>query len=66
MSSSCRMSEFRRSLERQGFIATRTRGGHLRFDHPMMVGPVFAPSTPSDHRSVKNLAAILRRKMLRS
>jgi predicted RNA binding protein YcfA (HicA-like mRNA interferase family) len=57
------MKEVRRALERSGFIASKTRGGHWRFDHPEMDGPVFAPDTPSDHRGVKNLYATLRRKM---
>lgn len=63
MSSSNRMKETRRELGRLGFTATKTRGGHWRFEHPTMQGPVFAPDTPSDHRGVKNLHALLRRKM---
>jgi predicted RNA binding protein YcfA (HicA-like mRNA interferase family) len=57
------MKEARRHLARNGFIATKTSGGHWRFDHPDMDGPVFAPDTPSDHRGIKNLHALLRRKM---
>ena len=63
MSASSHMKEARRALERQGFIATKTRGGHWRFEHPNMDGPVFAPDTPSDHRGMKNLQSLLRRKM---
>ena len=63
MSASSQMREVRRQLERQGFIATKTRGGHWRFEHPDMIGVVFAPDTPSDHRGIKNLQATLRRKM---
>jgi predicted RNA binding protein YcfA (HicA-like mRNA interferase family) len=63
MSASGQMKEIRRQIERQGFSATKTRGGHWRFSHPDMVGPVFAPDTPSDHRGIKNLYATLRRKM---
>ncbi|WP_372502250.1 type II toxin-antitoxin system HicA family toxin [Tistrella mobilis] len=63
MAASSQMKEARRLLERQGFIATKTRGGHWRFEHPEMNGPVFAPDTPSDHRGMKNLFATLRRKM---
>jgi predicted RNA binding protein YcfA (HicA-like mRNA interferase family) len=63
MSSSNRMKEARRELERQGFTAIKTRGGHWRFEHPDMQGPVFAPDTPSDYRGIKNLHALLRRKM---
>ena len=63
MSASNQMKELRRELERDGFTATKTRGGHWRFDHPKMDGPVFAPDTPSDHRGLKNFRALLRRKM---
>ena len=63
MSASSIMKEIRRNLERDGFTIIKTRGGHWRIDHPNMVGPVFAPDTPSDHRSIKNLLATLRRKM---
>jgi hypothetical protein len=57
------MKEARRQLVREGFTATKTRGGHWRFERPDMVGPVFAPDTPSDHRGIKNLYATLRRKL---
>jgi predicted RNA binding protein YcfA (HicA-like mRNA interferase family) len=57
------MKEVRRALVREGFVATKTRGGHWRFEHPHMRGPVFAPDTPSDHRGVRNLMALLRRKL---
>ena len=63
MSSSSQMREVRRVLSRAGFTVTKTRGGHWRFEHPQMCGPVFAPDTPSDHRGVKNLMSLLRRKM---
>ena len=63
MSASSQMKEVRRALECQGFTTTKTRGGHWRFEHPNMNGPVFAPDTPSDHRGLKNLYATLRRKM---
>lgn len=63
MSSSSQMREVRRALARSGFTATKTRGGHWRFEHPRMSGPVFAPDTPSDHRGIKNLMALLRRKI---
>uniref|UniRef100_UPI0005A2DB0E type II toxin-antitoxin system HicA family toxin n=1 Tax=Bradyrhizobium sp. (strain ORS 278) TaxID=114615 RepID=UPI0005A2DB0E len=57
------MKEVRRLLERHGFTMTKTRGGHWRFEHPDMDGPVFAPDTPSDYRGTKNLFALIRRKM---
>ncbi|MDX8457857.1 hypothetical protein [Mesorhizobium humile] len=63
MAASSQMKEARRLLERQGFIANKTRGGHWRIEHPNMDGPVFAPDTPSDHRGMKNLFATIRRKM---
>jgi len=60
---SSQMKAFLRQLESQGFSASKTRGGHWRLQHPNLNGPVFAPDTPSDHRSIKNTQAILRRKM---
>ena len=65
MSASQQMKEARRDLERQGFTATKTRGGHWRFEHSDMDGPVFAADTPSDYRAIKNLYAMLRRKTRR-
>jgi predicted RNA binding protein YcfA (HicA-like mRNA interferase family) len=52
--SNSEMRESRRRLKRLGFTATKTRGGHWRFEHPDMDGPVFAPDTPSDSRGIKN------------
>ena len=63
MPSSSQMKEARRQLERDGFTATKTRGGHWKFEHPDMDGPVFTADTPSDHRGIKNFHAMLRRKM---
>lgn len=63
MSASCQMKEVRRALSRRGFHVSKTRGGHWRFEHPDMDGPVFAPGTPSDHRSIANFRAVLRRKI---
>lgn len=63
MSASSQMKEVRRDLERRGFNISKTRGGHWRFDHPNMDGPVFGPDTPSDHRGIKNLLAQIRRKL---
>jgi len=63
MTSSSNMKEVRRVLVRDGFTVIKTRGGHWRISHPRMKGPVFAPDTPSDHRGIKNLMAIIRRKM---
>lgn len=63
MSAHSTMTKLLRELERDGFTATRTPGGHLRFQHPAISGCVFGPSTPSDHRGVKNLLATLKRKL---
>lgn len=57
------MRQSRRELARSGFTVTKTSGGHWRFEHPQMDGPVFAADTPSDHRAVKNLLALVRRKL---
>jgi len=63
MSASSQMKEARRHLARLGFTVVKTRGGHWRFEHPQMDGPVFAPDTPSDFRSIRNFFAVLRRKL---
>lgn len=63
MSASSEMRKLRRALARDGYSIAKTRGGHWRFEHPAMIGPVFAPDTPSDHRGVRNLRAELRRRM---
>ncbi len=58
------MTRFLRQLpaaERDGWTATPTRGGHLRLDHPAAAVPVYCASTPSDHRSLKNTLAQMRR-----
>jgi predicted RNA binding protein YcfA (HicA-like mRNA interferase family) len=57
------MTKLRRALERDGFVVTRTNGGHLRINHPAMSGCVFGPSTPSDRRGLKNLLATLKRNL---
>lgn len=63
MSAYSTMTKLLRDLERDGFTVIRTAGGHLRFSHPAISGYVFGPSTPSDHRAVKNLLATLKRKL---
>jgi len=63
MSAHSTMTKLLRALEREGFVATRTNGGHLRIEHPAMSGYVFGPSTPSDSRGIKNLLATLKRKL---
>lgn len=63
MSAHSTMTKLLRDLEREGYTATRTNGGHLKIRHPQMNGCVFGPSTPSDGRGLKNLVAILKRKL---
>ena len=63
MSTKNDLRQSRRQFTRLGFQVTKTRGGHWRIEHPAMNGPVFAADTPSDHRAIKNLHAMLRRKM---
>jgi predicted RNA binding protein YcfA (HicA-like mRNA interferase family) len=45
---------------KRGWQIETTPGNHLRLTHPRG-GLVFAPTTPSDHRGLKNLMAELRR-----
>jgi predicted RNA binding protein YcfA (HicA-like mRNA interferase family) len=52
-----------REIERLGWSAERTRGGHLRCSHPLAAYPVFAAGTPSDHRAWKNFQAHLKRSL---
>lgn len=47
--------------ETMGFAAERTSGGHIKFTHPRYPDPIFTSSSPSDHRSVANCRAQLRR-----
>ena len=63
MSAHTTMTTLLRELERDGFPATRTAGGHLRVRHPLISGCVFGPSTPSDRRGIKNLVATLKRRL---
>lgn len=50
----------RKRATRAGFEVTKTKGQHLRWRAPS--GAIyFTASTPSDHRSYKNMVAGLRR-----
>lgn len=59
-----RVSKVMRPLVEQaleeGWTVSPTQNGHLRFTHPCGA-LVHGPSTPSDHRALKNLRATLRR-----
>ena len=63
MSSYKTMKQIVRKYAHLGFNVTKTRRGHWRFAHPNMECPVFAPSTPSDYRAIKNLEATIRRNL---
>ncbi len=63
MSAHTDMTKLIRALERDGFTATRTSKGHIRFRHPAISGCVIGPGTPSDRRGMKNLLAHLKRKL---
>lgn len=47
-------------LRRSGLDATITQKGHVRIETPS--GPVFTSGSPSDWRSLKNMAATLKSK----
>lgn len=52
-----------KAARKQGFAVDETRR-HLKFYHPNNPqNVVWVPSTPSDHRSVKNSIALLRAKL---
>lgn len=46
--------------EQRGWGVEQTRKGHLKLTHPTGA-VVFAASSPSDHRAIKNMEARLRR-----
>lgn len=54
-----------RRLRRQGYTVESTAGNHIRITHPNMTKTVFAPSTPSDIASLRNVAAKLKRAIRR-
>lgn len=60
------LSQLVKLAQSQGWLVERTQSGHIRFippsaDRPMIV----SSSTPSDHRSIKNLKARLKRSGLK-
>lgn len=59
-----RMKEVIESAEHLGYRVERTRNCHLRFRHPNGA-QVFAPTTPSDSRSTKNVLSQLKREHAR-
>jgi predicted RNA binding protein YcfA (HicA-like mRNA interferase family) len=55
------LKEISREAERQGWRVGKTKKGHAQFFAPDGEGIVTAAGTPSDHRSIDNLIAMLRR-----
>ena len=51
-----------KALETQGFYVERSGKGHLKVKNERGGTVYVMPSTPSDHRSLKNTVAELRRK----
>ena len=54
------MRQLLRRVEKQGFATENTNGGHLKITSPEGKS-IFASSSPSDGRAIKNLIAQLRR-----
>ncbi len=58
-------TEFSRDLaqlaNRLGYSMTKTASNHWKLVHPAVSTPVFAASTPSDHRAIKNVESMLQR-----
>lgn len=55
------MTELLRELVNQGFTCRTTKRGHFLVYDPTGRVVTTLPSTPSDHRSMKNAIAVLRR-----
>jgi predicted RNA binding protein YcfA (HicA-like mRNA interferase family) len=54
------MRQLMRRVEKQGFTTENTNGGHVKITSPDGK-PIFASSSPSDGRAIKNLISQLRR-----
>jgi hypothetical protein len=50
-----------RAARKQGWTVEQTKNGHWRFKAPDGIGLVHASGTASDHRSMANLLAQLKR-----
>jgi predicted RNA binding protein YcfA (HicA-like mRNA interferase family) len=61
MSMKKEIKALRKEAEAQGWRVELRKGGHLAFYSPHGKGIVFAPSTPSDRRSINNVIADLRK-----
>ena len=59
------MKEVVETAEGLGYRVERTRNCHLRFRH-QNGAQVFAPTTPSDNRAIKNVLSQLKREHARA
>ena len=56
-----RRPDIKAALEAGWVYVGRTRGCHLRFEHPGTKQPMILSSTPSDYRAARNAVAWIRR-----
>ena len=63
MGATSEMNKLARKLEKQGFTVAKKKGGHWKITHPRMARAVFAPASPSDPRSLRNVEAKIKRLM---
>jgi hypothetical protein len=61
MASKRDMDQLRKKLAAQGFTCEQTKNGHWRVRDAAGSFVTIMPSTPSDHRSMKNCEAALKR-----
>ena len=56
------MRQLLKRLEKEGWDVERRKSGHVKISHPEGGGQsVFASTSPSDHRSIKNTIGELRK-----
>lgn len=49
-----------KEIRANGYEVEKKKGGHIRVE--TSEGPIFFPSSPSDHRALKNARSLLRRR----
>ena len=54
------LREFLRWIEKRGWTAVGTNGGHIKYTKPGCP-PVFGSRSPGDHRGLKNLRSMIER-----
>lgn len=62
MSKKGQVAKLRRQLKRWGFDVKKV-GSHWQFEHQDLIVLVTEPRKPADNRAIKNLPAVIRRKM---